>query len=174
MFHGARLEACQFDNSLLRGTQFFRALLNFSTFFSAEMKGTRFDHATINRPFVAAGSMTESINMGDIYGISVAGADLTAIDYLGEPDEMNLIFGSKDTKLEYNLDQKRYDHSKQKYKIRQLKKSGKTEEATTEESELYSNNGFVDWFPHDSSDMALGHAHTKFLDRIGLTGWPYR
>ncbi|PCI36910.1 MAG: hypothetical protein COB46_14165 [Rhodospirillaceae bacterium] len=172
MFHGCRLEACRFDDSTLKGTQFFRALLNFSSFFGAEMRGTRFDFAIINRPAVVPGGMTQSINMGNIYGISVVGADLTAIDYLGEPKEMNLTFGSKDTKLDYSLDFDRKSYPKKQHEIGQLNKSGKIADALKEESVLYSN-GFVDWFPHDSTDMALGYAHGKFLDKINLTGWPY-
>lgn len=172
MFHGCRLEGCLFGNSSLRGTQFFRALLNFASFVNAEMRGTRFDFATINRP-VVDGGVTQSINMGNIYGISVVGADLTAIDYLGEPKEMNLIFGSKDTKLDHSLDFDRNAYRKQQRDIRQLKKAGKIEDAAKAESDLYSNS-FVDWFPHASTDMALFWEYGKFLDKINLIGWPYR
>lgn len=173
MFHGCRLEACLFDNSTLKGTQFFGALLNFSSFFRAKMIGTRFDHAIINRPFPVAGGMNESINMGDICGISVVGADISAIDYLGEPNVTNKIFGSKDTRLALNFDFEPSVYFEQKQEIRRLKKNGLIEEAAKVETELY-RNGFVEWFPHNSKDGALYWAYNNFLDKMNLFGWPYR
>jgi len=173
MFHRCRLEACVFDDTILKGTQFNEALLNFASFYNAELRGTRFDHATINRPVVVAGGMAESINMGNIYGICVVGADLTAIDYLGEPKELNLTFGSKDTKLNHSFEFDRNAYPKQQREIRRLKKAGNTEDAAKLESDLYSN-GFVEWVPYDSTDMAISWAYGKFLDKINLIGWPYR
>lgn len=173
MFHGCRLEACLFDGSTLKGTQFFAALLNFASFYSAELRGTRFDSAIINRPVVVAGGMSTSINMGNIYGICIAGADFTAIDYLGEPKDMNLTFGSKDTKLDHSLEFDRNAFQKLKYEIRQLRNAGKAEDAAKAENELYKS-GFVDWFPHNCTDGAFSYAYRKFLDKINLVGWPYR
>jgi len=173
MFHRCRLEAAQFRESKLIGTQFVGALLNFAEFFQAELRGTRFDHAIINRPTVFPGGMGYSVNMGNIYGITVAGADITAINYLGEPNEMNLVFGSKDTILHDELEFDRYKFMQQLRKIRRLKQSGDTEQATQLEANLYEE-GFVDWCPHGTEDLALGHYHNKFLDKLKLHGWPYR
>jgi len=173
MFHSCRLEACLFDHCTLKGTHFSSSLLNFSTFSRAELKGTRFDHAIINRPVGGGSLMPMSIHAGDIYGISIVGADLTAVDYLGEAKKMNLTFGSKDTKLNHELEFDRSGYSKQQREIRQLKKAGKTEEATKAETNLYKN-GFVEWCPYTSADLALNSAYIKFLDKMNLTGWPYR
>lgn len=174
MFHNSRLEAARFRSSKLIGTQFHGALLNFADFFNAELRGTVFNHVIINRPFVTAGGMTESINMGNIYGVSVAAADITAIDYLGESDQMNFVFGSSDTKL---CDQLEFDRRKFKQpliEIRKLKKAGEIEKATELETDLYKKNGFVDWVHFDSRDLAFGWAYHKFLDKLDLYGWPYR
>lgn len=173
MFHNSRLEAAMFRKSTLTGTQFHGALLNHADFYFAELRGTVFDYAIINRPFVVSGGMAESINTGYIYGISVAAADITAIDYLGEPDEMNLVFGSKDTKLcdQLDFDQKKF--RQQLIEIRKFKRAGKVEKTTDLETELYKN-GFVDWFPHNIGDLAFGQAYNKFLDKLDLHGWPYR
>lgn len=173
MFHGCRLEGAHFDDSKLLGTQFFGSLLNFSSFYNSKLRGTRFDRAIINRPFVIAGGMAESINMGDIYGISVVAANLTAIDYLGEPDKMNLVFGSKDTKLCSALEFDRSGFNQKLIKIRQLKKTGMTDQASEIETELYKN-GFVDWVPYNSDDSALSYRYREFLNKLDLVNWPYQ
>lgn len=173
MLHKCRLEACLFNDTSLKGTQFHSALLNHSSFYRAEMRGALFNHAVINRPFLVAGDQNESILMGNIYGISVAGADLTAINYLGEAKETNLTFGSKDTKLHHDLEFDRKLYIKKKFEIRQLKKAGGNKEVTKAESELYSQN-FVEWCPYDTNDMAFGITYHKFLEKLKLTEWPYK
>lgn len=173
MFHESRLEAAFFRECKLIGTQFFGALLNYSDFFQAELRGTIFDLAVINLPEVGRGGMGESISMGKIYGVSLAAADITAISYLGEPEEMNLTFGSADTKLHRQLEFDRKAYHRRLHKIRKKKKEGKTEEAAEMETDLYQN-GFVDWFPHPYSDGARGWAYHNFLDRLELHGWPYQ
>jgi len=173
MIHRARLEAALFDDCKLIGTQFNGSLLNFSRFYRAELRGTWFNNVILNQPEPFPGGMTESINMGSIYGISLVGADISALDYLGEPKEMNLTFGSKDTKLGYELEEKRKDYSRELHQIRTLRKQGNSEEANKLEEEVYSN-GFVDWFAHDQYDGALGWSYECFLNRLEINKWPYR
>ncbi len=173
MFHRCRLEAAMFDGANLSATQFFGALLNHSDFHDAELRGTLFDHAIINKPKLHAGAMSDSLTMAKIKGISVAAADISAVNYLGEPDKMNLVFGSKDTILHHSLEFDRRKFESKIRDIRQLKKDGKLEDAKRLESELYQD-GFVDWFPHDRTDLAFGHSFRQFLNRMKLHDWPYR
>jgi len=170
MFHKSRLEMAYFKKCKLIGAQFHWALLNFADFFNAELRGTVFDYAIIN---MLNEPNEFSINMGNIYGISVAAADITAIDYLGEPDEMNLVFGSKDTKLCDHLEFDRDKFKQPLIDILKLKRVGEVEKANDLESDLYKN-GFVDWFPHSIDDRAFGRIYHKFLDKLDLHGWPYR
>lgn len=173
IFYHSRFEAALFRDSRLLGTQFQGALLNFADFFNAELRGTVFDLAIINKPVSIPGGMTQSINMGEIYGISLAGADITAINYLGGPKKTNLTFGTKDTKLSPQLEFDRNKFESQLLELRELKQDGDIEKATKLETELLKNN-FVRWCPYDYNDGALGWLYHEFLDELGLHGWPYR
>lgn len=173
IFHECRLEGSFFDNCKLLGTQFHGSLLNFSSFFSAKLRGTRFDHVTINRPEVVAGGMASSFNMGEVYGISVVAADITAVDYLGEPNDPSLVFGSKDTKLCVELELKRGEVKRKKTEIMRLNKAGDTAQAKKVEVEL-RQNFFVEWCRFDSTDGALGYEYNKLIVKLGLVGWPYQ
>jgi len=173
MLHNCRIEAAFFRNCKLVGSQFHASLLNYSEFFNAELQGTIFDHAIINRPIVLQGSQSETIQMGNICGISLVGADISEINYLGEPKENNQTFGSKDTKLHQDLEFDRKKFEKEKREIWKLQRSGETENARIIEQKLYEND-FVSWFPHDSNDMALGHYYRQFMDKLELKGWPFK
>ena len=173
LFIGSRIEAAFFRKTKLVGTHFDSALLNHSDFFNAELKGTVFDRAIINRPIPISDGMVESIHMGEIYGISVAGADISAIDYIGEPNQTNLVFGTEDTRLSSNLESDRNQYKKQKNRIRILRRNGDTVKANNLETELLKKN-FSVWFPHKYEDMARGHFYLEFLDKLGLKGWPYQ
>lgn len=173
MFHQCRLEFSNFNMCELAGTQFFGALLNYANFFDANLRGTKMDHAAINRPVLTAGAMSESITLANIYGLSVAGADITAINYLGEADQRNLIFGSKDTKLHTDLNFNRNSVRIKNAKKRNLQKRGMLEEAGEVEL-LLKEAKFPHWVPFDRTDMAFGHEYRKFLDNLNLKGWPYQ
>jgi len=100
IFFDCRLEAAEFREADLSGTKFNGSLLNFINMFGAKLTGTRFDHSTLtaNRSgYVFSGA----------HGISVVGADLSGLSLLGNPSEVKLIFGSKDTKLTSDLDEER-------------------------------------------------------------------
>lgn len=171
-FHNCRIEAANFSNCELKGTQFFGALLNYTDFDDANLFGARLDRTIINRPILAQGAMSYSLTMAKVHGISIASADMTAIDYFGEHAEMNNIFGSKDTKLHDQLDFDRQKYTKKLRDIQILRKEGLSEEAHEQEKLLYKENGFVDWCPFDARDLAFGNYYGKFLDRLKLRGWP--
>ena len=173
MFHRSRFEGALFRNSKLVGTQFHASLLNFADFFGAELRGTIFDLATLNLPEPRPGGMNETINMGEIYGISLAGADVTAVDYFGEPETQNLTFGSKDTLLHHTQGFKRDRHGDSNRQIRLLRQQGDIEKAEQLEATI-KNDGFRDWFPHPYRDGARGWYYSNFLDRLGLTEWPFK
>ncbi|UJQ95520.1 pentapeptide repeat-containing protein [Mariluticola halotolerans] len=171
-FHRCRIEAADFSNCDLMGTQFFGALLNHSGFSQSNLFGTRFDSAIINRPIIPVGAMSESITMGEIYGISLAAADISEINYLGEAEKANLTFGTKDTKLHPDLDFPRKIYAGELHRIRKLENSNKLEEADEARAQLYTNS-FVDWCPHDRSDLSSNYYYRNFLDRLNIQGWPF-
>lgn len=175
MFHSCRMEAAYLEYCRLEGTQFYRALLNYSDFYKAELRGTRFDHAVNNLPEVTSSfSWHRSIQIGNIYGISFVGADMSAIDDLGQTEETNLTIGSIDTKLCKDLEFDRTEFKKLHLKIRKLRREGNFNEAEELEKDMLKNNRFAAWVPYNSNDLALPHRYSEFLDRLGLFGWPYR
>lgn len=173
LFHRSRFEAAQFDEAKLHGSQFFDTLLNYASFWKAELIGTYLDRSTINRPEYSYDGFVESINMAAINGISLAGADVTALHYIGEPEVMNKTFATRDTKLEYTLDEARADLEKNQRELRRAERTGDTARASVISGDLF-DLGVTHWSPYDSSDMATGRLRKNFLDALGLTGWPYQ
>lgn len=172
MFHDCQIEAANFSNCKLHGTQFFRSSLNYTDFFSADMTGSRLDLATINAPEVPAGGMSESITMASIRGMSLAGSDISGINYLGEPAKTNTTFGTSDTKLHHDLDFDRRKFDSLKRTIRQLEQEKKLAEAFEERQRLEQFD-FTYWSPHPHSDGITGHRRAELLTNLNLNGWPY-
>ncbi|MGH0004249.1 pentapeptide repeat-containing protein [Pseudovibrio ascidiaceicola] len=179
-FHNCRLEAALFGGCQLTGTQFYGALLNFAEFSRAELRGTRFDFAVMNRPKIEVGvvhgafSRGETLGLGNIYGVSLVGTDISAISYLGEPALTNVTIGSSDTKLAptNNLNWKDIDNEKRL--IRKLRNEDKTTEATIREEKMFNEVPFSSWLNYRSNDLILPREIDKFQKRLGLEGWPYQ
>ena len=173
MFHYSRFELANFDEASLHGAIFYNALLNYASFWQAELVGMILDKAIISRPKYRADGYVHSINMGNINGISLAGTDLSALHYIGEPEVMNKTFVTKDTQFCYALDSMRADLEEKLWSLVRKKLKGETERSLAIEDEL-CRAGVMHWSPYDSSDLATGHLRKKFLDTLGLTGWPYQ
>lgn len=169
LFHLSRFEAANFQGANLEGSQFNHALLNYAQFWDANLKGTNFDYTTINKPH---GPMFASIHRGKIYGISVVGADLSAIQFA--PKDLKVYsFGSRDTKVHSNITFDLYEIERLKHEIEDMRDNGRSAEADAAELELRESKFFVDWAPFDSNDLAIGMMRKEFMQRLGLVGWPY-
>lgn len=172
-FSNCIFDGANFRDSKLIGTYFFGARLNHVDFFNAQMKGARLDYATINQPKVPVGEMSASITFAKKIGMTVVGADLSAINYLGENQEMNSIFGSRDTILHRDLEFDRNTHKNHHNDVRKLRGAGKIALLEKLQHGYYSQNRFVDWSPFESDDTAYLHLHAQFKQRLGLVGFPY-
>ncbi len=171
-FHCCRLEASIFDFSRLVGSQLSGSLLNYASFMNAELRGTRFNEITLNEPEPTPGGMAESINMGKILGISLIGANISAVDYLGESVEMQRTFGSKDTILHWELEEQRECLSELHKKLGQLRhdeEQAKIQAVTQEIQE----HGFLNWCAFNRHDLSVGWHYKKFMKNLGLVGFPY-
>ncbi|AEV35857.1 pentapeptide repeat protein [Pseudovibrio sp. FO-BEG1] len=179
-FHNCRLEAALFGGCNLTGTQFYGALLNFAEFVKAELRGTRFDFAVMDGPKMGVGAIHgafsggEAIALGDIYGISLIGTDLSAIGFLGEPADINLTIGSADTKLAPTIELNWKDIDKEKRFIRKLRNEDNAAEAQKREEIMFSQVPFASWVNRNSHDLTLPREIEKFQKRLGLEGWPYQ
>ena len=175
-FTQSRFEASIFNNGVFEGSLFYASLLNHGSFRKTNLKGARFDYITLNRPEPVPGGFVESINMGDITGATFIGADTSAIDYLGEANEIAKTFGTKDTKLSDNVRNRKLPDEQFRAAI-SLRQRSATAELTDQEQELVEKleeSGFQNWSPHESSDMITGHLVAKFFEDLGMTSWPHR
>jgi uncharacterized protein YjbI with pentapeptide repeats len=166
-----RFGGTSFQDTNLSGARFDRSLLNFVLWWRATLTGVSFNFCVLNQPEPVAGGMVEaSPSMGNARGVSVIGADLTAMDYFGEkPDAF---FGSKDTKIHHHLDDER-DRANSTAKQLHSAKYHKDITKVAELEASLSNNPFKHWAPYDSTDGATGLLLSKWRQNLGLTDWPY-
>lgn len=128
LFVESRLEFASFQDCELNGTYLSGALLNFTNFRGAILKGTRCDRVIFNRPTVPSGSMYPAtlansfFLLAKVYGVSFRGADLSAAEFLSDPQDANVTFGSKDTKLHPRFNEEIGTHFYTLHKIKKLKK----------------------------------------------------
>ncbi len=164
-----RLEAAFFRKSALHGTWFRGSLLNYADFHRSKLIGTRFDNAVINRPLPTVGDISDSILFGEIRGISLLGADISALNYLGEPVVTNTIFGSEDTNLHDQIQSRMPDNNT----LRNARQ-GSSSSTQAKLETIFNEKGFRHWSPYESTDLATEHLRAKFLDAMSLHGFPYR
>ncbi len=169
-----RLEACLFRDTKLQGTVFASSVLNYSDFFRSDMTGAHLDTAIINQPTPTVGGMNDTINMANIRGISLAGADISAVDYLGTPEEMNTTYGTKDTILAEELEEQRQALNLRKLlaQIHKAEREG-ADEVLDGLKRTLQDSGFQNWSPYDYSDGYNGNLYRKHLAQLGLTSFPF-
>lgn len=173
-FEGAIFNGSNFEAAILREGQFSAAkfggcLLNFTDFFNSHLDGAVFDGAIINQLDTWNGSITAAKSMR---GVSLAGADISALNYLPTDSNRTPSFGTKDTKLSSYLEDKRQklseDISEYSFNLNGI------HIAEIEEIKIrLSNSGFLYWSPFESSDGATGSLRRKMWDSIGLAGFPF-
>ena len=173
-FYNSRFEGAHFDQAKLHGTQFQRALLNFATFWRAELVGTNFDYAVANQ---SRGPLDAPLTFGAIRGISVIGADLSAIDFPSEADEQRKIFVSADTLFDGGT---QGIHPEWVNDLRKLQRMRRLAVARNDAVEIAAldlqieNLGTALWSPYTALDLATPFLREKFLKALGLTSWPYQ
>ena len=171
IFWRSRFEAANFERSDLTGAQISGSLLNFAKWYGATLRGTSLDYCVCNRPIPVAGGMNfQTLRSGDCIGVSVLGADLTAIDYFGEDPATT--FGAKDTRLCYEMAEMRALANKTSPARRSAKFRNDAEKLAALDAEL-AGNPFLHWMPFDSSDLTAGHHRAERFKELGLTGWPF-
>jgi hypothetical protein len=164
-----RLEGCNFREASLVGARLNGSLLNFTEFLNCDLGGAIFDHATINMLGDWGGSFTLAKNTK---GISLAGADVTAISLLQSDGDRGPTFGTLDTKLSSHLQHQRKNISDKIHEScmdLQLGRSDKTHPTF----KLVADAGFAYWSPFESTDGATGHIRKMLWRDLGLQGFPY-
>lgn len=167
-FWRSRLESADLFGSDLTGAQFQRCLLNFAEFGKAQLRGTNLDHCISNLPKPAV--FNAGILGGDVHGVSVAGADLSSLAYLGK--DAKAIFGSKDTMLVGDLMSARYELRELETNLRVAESNDDAAEIARLEKEI-DDNPVSHWCEFDSNDLEYEHFRHEFLESLSLTGFPF-
>ncbi|MDZ4310431.1 MAG: pentapeptide repeat-containing protein [Cypionkella sp.] len=167
IFLRSRLEAANLSDTNLTGTWMQGCLLNFAQFWDATLKGTRFDQAIFSLPI---NSGEYGFTTGHILGVTVAAADLSAIDHLGA--DHSKIFGSKDTKLSWELDEERDQLKGLKGELRKALRA-EDKALCTDLNQRIKASTFAHWFEYAANDLTYGRALKAFKEANGLIGWPH-
>jgi hypothetical protein len=176
-FSDSRFEGAILDGGIFEGCFFRGCLLNYARFYGANLKGSRFDYVVLNEPSPVPGGFVESINMADnLTGVTFIAADISAMDYLGTPEEISKMFATKDTKISGSVKSKMLnvrDHQAA-YLARKLLRRRKLSGSEEEQVKALEKTGFVHWSPYDSSDLSTGVAVADFFRDLGMADWPFK
>lgn len=174
-FSASRFELADLSEANLTGALFVGALLNFAFFRGALLVGSKLDRCILNRPVPFPGGMTFSINLARIKGVSFAKADISALDYLGEPETIALTFGTEDTLVSHELSHYMLPLEERRLAIGYLRRS-KSQPLTENQSELaakFEATGFHFWSPYTAADLGTGHMRAEFYRKLGMNEWPF-
>ena len=171
-FVRCRIEAASFRSCPMHGTILVGSLVNYSDFNKAQLIGARLDHCVINLPTITPGTMSESINFANLFGVCLAGAELSAINYLGEVEDVRKTFGSKDTILHHEIEFKADYVRELNQELRIAKR--KNDSVKLEALSVNANKeSYLNWLPHPKTDTTFGWSHHEFLKKLNLNKWPY-
>lgn len=165
-FTGSRLEAVSFRSTNLRAVRLSQCLLNHAEFFDTNLDGAILDGSTINR---VGGWNNSIISAASMRGVSLACADITAINHFPSDKTHSPTFGSKDTKLAFSLDESRDQH-KGDIQLFSSNRPDKDEEALRERLTV---SGFLYWSPYTQSDLGNYDLYKRLRDELGFVGFPY-
>lgn len=166
---GCRLEAANLRSADLRGARLDASLLNFTSFWDASLLGAVLDHSVYTRTSLRQGNIMQA---KETRGLSMIGANMTAIQYLRSNESHMPTFGSSDTQLAEDLQMKleqcsedisELDNHLHGYPIED--KEGVVQRLT--------KAGFLYWSPFASSDLAIHSQRNELWQKLRLTGFPY-
>ena len=173
MFHECKIECGNFRECHLRGTEFVGSTLNHCNFFEALLHGTNLDHVKIEFPQIGSGAMSDSITLAKKYGVTMVGATMPAINYLGEPGEVKNIFGLSDTLLHSQIAFQPELLREQRRLLRQANNRNDNAGLAKATKNLV-DNPYEHWSWCDQRDGMTNHLRKKFQEKLGLLKWPYR
>ncbi len=165
-FRGAIFALCRLETASLRfsdfsGSRFDGSVLNFVDFRKSNLTGADLRQCRIDKPEPQVGGFVQSINMGELKGVSLISANIPSVQYL---DKETPTFGTKDTKLWWELDEERE-------KVANAKPSAPSTNPVQEGEGKLST--FSSWSSFDGSDMTTPQFLEEFRETLELTGWPY-
>lgn len=166
-----RFEHANFEDSDLRGSRFGGSVLNHAFWRGADLTGANLDDCVLNLPEPTLGNLAWTTpSMATVKGVSVIGADLTAMDYF--PEDRDAYFGSGDTKLNSGMEHRRQTAQAN---VNSFRRATGRETLIFQETvaEDLRSDPFANWVPYGRNDGAIGYLRSKWRTRLGLTEWPY-
>ncbi|WP_157374071.1 pentapeptide repeat-containing protein [Salipiger sp. CCB-MM3] len=168
IFSLSRLECANFRDAKLVGSWFHGSLLNYCSFLRADLTGAVIDGAEISQ---MAGSDLSIFLANSTRGLSMARANISAIDYLPTDDQYTPTLGSKDTKLGSDLES---EYSCLVDEMRQFGRHKISRKEMSEEGmEKLRVSGFLYWSPYKGSDWATSRLRHEMRKELRQTGFPF-
>ena len=169
-FSRSRFEAAIFRQANLEGCLLDHSLLNYCDCLHTNLRGAKLNRIIYN---VKVGGWSTGLEFADLTGVSFIAADISALDYLGTPEEISKTFGTKDTRISDKLrDYMLSDDEHQSAHILLLASGSRTKEEQAK-IEALKGTGFQHWSPYDSTDGFTGHLLQRFYQDLGMNHWPY-
>ncbi|MFN7168518.1 MAG: pentapeptide repeat-containing protein [Pannonibacter sp.] len=164
----SNLENTKFRHCSLRGAQLVGCRLNFADFVGADLTGAILDNSTLSKTDIWKNMF---VTAKSIKGISIAGTNLTGI-YLPNFEKYTPIFGTKDTQLAHDDNERRSEHLHdiEKFTYSVLRQ---------DHNEDYDLNkrlmraGFKYWSPFNSNDLITQNLRSNFMKETSLIGFPF-
>lgn len=164
IFWRARLEAARVRGADLTGAQFYDALLSHADFYKTHLRGTHFEEAT----FTAGG--WGQLGIATIESLFIDGARMTGLHI--NKKNAPAIFGSKNTTLNGAQDRKKAAALKIAEAINLY--DPEYDDKPIDEIPISDTDRlFLHWTPYADNDLASGEFRKRFIEKHGLTGWPF-
>ncbi|WP_179380282.1 pentapeptide repeat-containing protein [Jannaschia marina] len=173
---GSRMEGAVFQSAIFDGCRLWGCLLNYGAFHGANFKGAKFDRATLNKPIPATGGMNEFVLAETLIGATFIGADMRAVDYLGEGGDDACTFGTSDTRLNENLLSNETSQSDLRLasRARSRAKRGQPLKASEDDALRKVDASCLRHWSHvKNGDLMLGGQVSDFYEALDMKRWPY-
>lgn len=178
-FKAADLTRCRLEGSVcmdanFEGGIFYECLLNYSNFTRANLKGARLDYITLNQPISNAFGAVRSINLADLTGVTLIGADISALRSIGGSKQLSKIFATEDTKVHSDLKHRMpsKDIREDAYLSRNLSEL-ELSQREKDSIQKVKETGFIYWLPYESNDMGVSMELPQFYKKLNMNYWPF-
>lgn len=173
-FEGAIFYNCCLEGAIIRRANFRAARmqmshLNYADFFQSDLTGAILDGANISALEAMNGSFTLA---NRTLGMSLAGADISAVNHLRTEGTHSPTFGTKDTKLHHSIAEKYQERLADIDQFSYLINGLEIDDADGVKQRLM-NDGLLYWSPFESRDLTTGQFQKQLWDDLGMNGFPF-
>ena len=169
LFMDSRLEGADFRWANLKAARLQRCLLNFTNLYEIDLTGAVLDEAVLNQTYsmMSSFSVTKSIR-----GLSMAGGDFSAVDYISTEEKHTPTFATADTKFSDHTNDMRVQA---KAAIRDFSISTISHKfsCSDDDQNMLKEAGFLYWADISSQSMDIALRRKKLYQHLGFFGFPF-